>query len=145
MVTYLRKLRRYLFEYFVVIRIYVPLKHILYRPDLVGHLTKWVIELSTFEVSFAMKNTLKASLFANFLAEMTLMPLEPDHTWVVFMDGSSNSLARGATMILENGLGVVVEVSLRFEFPTTNNQVEYEAVITWITLVGKVGIDGIKL
>lgn len=37
-------------------------------------------------------------------------------------------------MIMENSSVLVVEVSLSFEFPTTNNQVEYEAIIMVIVL-----------
>lgn len=47
-----------------------------------------------------MKNTLKASLFANFLDEMTMIPLELGRIWVVFMDGSFRSRERGVSMIL---------------------------------------------
>lgn len=40
---------------------------------------------------------------------------------------------------------MVVEVSLRFEFPITNNQVEYEALIVRITLSEEMGVNGIRL
>lgn len=39
----------------------------------------------------------------------------------------------------------MVEVSLRFEFSTTNNQVEYQTVIVWITLGMETGSEWIKL
>lgn len=76
---------------------------------------------------------------------MTPIPPEPNHTWVVFTDGSSNSRGSGADIILENIYGLRVEVSLRFEFPTTNNQANYETVILRITLAEEMGAKGIKL
>lgn len=52
----------------------------LYRLDLVGHLKKWAIQLSEFEVSFDARKALKAQFFVDFLVEMTYMSLELDHT-----------------------------------------------------------------
>lgn len=82
---------------------------------------KWAIELLEFEVSFEVKKALKSHILSHFMAEMTLVPLESDSTWVVFTDSSSNNLGSGTGVILENGSGMVVEFSLRFKFPTTNN------------------------
>lgn len=73
---------------------------VLHQLDLVWRLAKWVIELSKFEVSFEEMKALKAQLFTDFLAEMTLMPLQPDHTWVAFMDDSSNSMGSVVGLIL---------------------------------------------
>ncbi|KAI5417582.1 hypothetical protein KIW84_042260 [Lathyrus oleraceus] len=61
------------------------------------------------------------------------------------MDGSSNSRGSGVDVILENDSRLVVEASLRFEFSTTTNQAEYEAVIIGITLPNKMGAEHIKL
>ncbi|KAI5439614.1 hypothetical protein KIW84_025122 [Lathyrus oleraceus] len=44
-------------------------------------------------------------------------------------DGSSSNRGSGEDAILENGTGLVFEFSLRFEFFSINNQVDYEAVI----------------
>lgn len=40
-------------------------------------------------------------------------------------------------MIMENSSVLVVEVSLSFDLPTTNNQVEYEAIIMAVVLAKK--------
>lgn len=68
---------------------------------------------------------------------MIVIPSEPGRTWVVFTYGPSNSCGRGERVIIENNFRLVIEVSLRFEFPTTNNQAEYEALIVGIMLAGK--------
>lgn len=58
---------------------------------------------------------------------------------------SSNSRGSGAVVILENNIGLVVEVSLRIEFLTTNNQVEYETVIVGMFLAEGIKAYHIKL
>lgn len=69
----------------------------------------------------------------------------PDHTWVVFIDGPSNSYGSKAGVILENNCGLMIEISLMFEFSNTNNQVEHEAVMVGISLGGEVRGEYLKL
>lgn len=59
--------------------------------------------------------------------------------WVVFTDGSSNNKGSDTNVILENIFSLVMEISVRFEFATTNNQAEYEAVIVGITPAEEIG------
>lgn len=68
---------------------------------------------------------------------MIVIPSELDRTWVVFTYRPSNSCGRGERVIIENNFILMIEVSLRFEFSTTNNQAEYEALIVGVMLAGK--------
>lgn len=45
----------------------------------------------------------------------------------------------GAKVILENNRGLMIVVSLRFEFSTTNNQAQYEVVISRRLLAKGIG------
>jgi hypothetical protein len=54
-----------------------------------------------------------------------------------YVDGSSK------TILIENNEGVTVEYSLKFEFPTSNNQVEYEACLAGIRTAKELGASGI--
>jgi len=50
------------------------------------------------------------------------------------VDGSSNSLGTDAGIVLEGPGGILVEQSLHFNFKTSNNQAEYEAIIAGLNL-----------
>ncbi|GAU45099.1 hypothetical protein TSUD_183060 [Trifolium subterraneum] len=65
--------------------------------------------------------------------------------WTIFVDGSSNSQGSGAGIILENGDGVLIEVSLGLSFPTKNNQAEYEAFLAGLRLAEDMGAEEIKI
>jgi ribonuclease HI len=145
LVTAARKLRRYFLAHSIVVRTDQPLKQVLFRPDLAGRMTKWSVELSEFDISFESRKALKAQAFADFLAEMTPATNEPCTQWVIFTDGSSNSKGSGAGLILESSEGLIVEVSLKFSFTTTNNQAEYEACIAGLKLAHEMGAKGVKL
>jgi len=82
---------------------------------------KWSLELSEFDIYYESRKALKAQVFMDFLAEMTFPTEENKEQWPVFVDGSSNSKGRGAGIIVENGEGMVVEISLGLSFPKTNN------------------------
>jgi len=52
---------------------------------------------------------------------MTFPTEQNKEQWIVFVDGFSNSKGSGAGIIIENGEGMVVEISLGLSFPVTNN------------------------
>lgn len=90
---------------------------------------------------FEARKVLKAQSFTDFLAKMTYIPSDSAHTWTIFTNGSPNSQDNGGGLILKNGVSLMVKVSLPSELFSTNNQVEYEAVIVGINLA----IENIKL
>jgi len=49
--------------------------------------------------------------------------------WILFVDGSSNTKGGGASIVLQGPNNLLLEQSLQFGFKTSNNQVEYEALI----------------
>ncbi|XP_020970070.1 uncharacterized protein LOC110268332 [Arachis ipaensis] len=62
-----------------------------------------------------------------------------EHTWKLHVDRASNQASEGAEIILESSEGVTYEQSIKFEFPVSNNQAEYEALIRGLTLAKEVG------
>ncbi|XP_072086981.1 uncharacterized protein [Arachis hypogaea] len=60
-------------------------------------------------------------------------------SWKLHVDGSSNVTSGGAGVILESQNGIVIEQSVRYEFPVSNNQDEYEALLEGLALAKEVG------
>ena len=48
-------------------------------------------------------------------------------------------------VILENSEGLAVEYSLRFDFPTSNNQAECEACLAGIRMVKELGTNAVTI
>ncbi|XP_074374028.1 uncharacterized protein LOC141714406 [Apium graveolens] len=57
--------------------------------------------------------------------------------WVLFTDGSSTSQAGGAGIVLTSPEGFVVKQVVKFKFPATNNEAEYEGLIVGLKLAHK--------
>ncbi|GAU35623.1 hypothetical protein TSUD_30400 [Trifolium subterraneum] len=140
-----RKLRYYFLAHSIVIRTDQPVKQLLARPDMVGRMLKWSLELAEFDISFESIKALKAQVLADFVAEMTTSPTSEKNKWTIFVDGSSNSQGSGVGIILENGDGVLIEVSLGLSFPTTNNQAEYIVFLAGLRLAEDMGAEEIKI
>ncbi|XP_072054888.1 uncharacterized protein [Arachis hypogaea] len=64
---------------------------------------------------------------------------EASTIWELYVDGSSNKIGSGTGIILVNQEGTQIEVSLKFEFPCSNNQAKYEALIIGLKLAEEVG------
>ena len=94
----------------------------------------WVIELTQYDISYEPRLTIKAQVLADFLAKMTHPGESHLEEWMIYVDGSSNNKGCGASVILENSDGLAIEYSLKFEFPTPNNQAEYEACLAGIRM-----------
>ncbi|GAU29247.1 hypothetical protein TSUD_391950 [Trifolium subterraneum] len=140
-----RKLRYYFLAHSIIIRTDQPVKQLLAQPDIVGRMLKWSLELAEFDISFESRKALKAQVLADFVAKMTTSTTSEKNKWTIFVDGSSNSQGSGAGIILENGDGVLIEVSLGLSFPTTNNQAEYEAFLAGLRLAEDMGAEEIKI
>ncbi|XP_015939174.1 uncharacterized protein LOC107464731 [Arachis duranensis] len=138
LLTTSRRLRQYFQAHPVTVRTDQAVKQVLQKPDLAGRILAWSIELSQFQIKFEPRNAIKAQVMADFIAEMTPGNTTPD-SWKLHVDGSSNVTSRGTGVILENQNGVVIEQSVRYEFPVSNNQAEYEALLAGLTLAKDVG------
>ncbi|KAI9125398.1 hypothetical protein K1719_004014 [Acacia pycnantha] len=93
---------------------------------------RWAIELSEFDISYESRHAFKSQALADFIMELTPPSegeVEDAETWKVFVDGSSNTKGSGAEIIVESPEGISIEHSFRLNFPTSNNQAEYEALL----------------
>jgi len=62
---------------------------------------------------------------------------------MLHVDGLSNKKGSGAGIVLEGPKNFQVEMALRLEFKTSNNQVEYEALIAGLLLARHMGVENV--
>ena len=90
----------------------------------------WAIELSEFDMQYHPRTAVKGQIVADFIAEYTKSEdkgAEGHRLWSIHIDGSSNQRAGGAGVVIQTPEGDKIECMIRLDFPTTNNEVEYEA------------------
>ncbi|GJT10043.1 reverse transcriptase domain-containing protein [Tanacetum coccineum] len=109
----------------------------------------WAIELGEHDIEFKGHNSVKGKILADFLAEtpfakykdMETKKLEAankepksESTWKLYTDRASSSDGLSAGLMLVSPKGKEYMYALKFEFKTTNNEVEYEALLVGLRI-----------
>ncbi|GKD09916.1 reverse transcriptase domain-containing protein [Tanacetum coccineum] len=149
-----RKLRRYFQAHSIQVLSDKPIKHILARPEKSGRIAKWAIELGEQEIKFRGRNSIKGQILADFLAETPpkkdreikdgeakRKEPEPENASNLFTDRASSFDGSGAGLMLVNPKGKEYTYALRFEFETTNNEAEYEALLAGLRIAKEMKIQ----
>ncbi|RDX90707.1 rnhA, partial [Mucuna pruriens] len=126
-----RRLRLYFQNFSIIVRTYLPIRQVLGKPNLAERMVAWSVQLSEFDISFERRGHIKAQAITDFLVEGESY---------LSIDGSSNHTRSEAGIILEGPTGVLIKQSLHFEFKASNNQAEYEALLTGMKLAQEVGM-----
>ena len=85
----------------------------------------WSVELFEFDTRYEPRAAIKAQALADFLVEMVDEAEFVDPTWALYVDGASSTKGYGARIILKKEGEIMVEMSIKFDFPVSNNQAEY--------------------
>ncbi|XP_042511717.1 uncharacterized protein LOC122086839 [Macadamia integrifolia] len=142
-----RKLRPYFQAHAIAVLTDQPLRKSLYSPSITGRMVSWAVELSEHNIEFRPRSAIKGQALADFLVECTQAKeaaepeAEPNRKWVLFVDGSSTTARSGTGLVLKSPEEFTIHYVLRFAFPATNNEAEYEALIAGIKLAKAVITD----
>lgn len=71
--------------------------------------------------------------------------LPKDSTWVAYVDGSSTSGNSGAEIVLVGPNGEKFDYAVKLDFRTTNNEVEYEAVLAGLSIARAMGVSNLEI
>ncbi|XP_071917241.1 uncharacterized protein [Coffea arabica] len=150
-----RKLRPYFQTHSITVLTDQPLRQILTKPEVSGRMTKWAVELVEHDIGYQSRTAIKAQALADFLAEgaslsvsePNSMPEEalPEEPWVLFVDGASSKEGSGAGLLLTSPTGEELTYALRFDFPASNNEAEYETLLTGLRIAHQMGITAIRV
>ena len=144
LVTMAWKLKPYFQAYTIVVLIDKPLRRAMSSPEVAGWMALWVVELSEFDIRYRPCTAIKGQVVADFIAEFTLMEgkgVEVVSQWSVHTNRSLNRQARGTGVVLCTPEGDKIECMVRLDFPTTNNEAEYEALVAGLDLTRAAGAE----
>ena len=125
-----------------------PLRRAMSNPEAASRLVLWAIELSKFDIQYCPRIAIKGQVVVDFIAEFTNGEDKgaiEDPQWSTHTDGSSNKQAGGAGIVLLSPKGDKIECMIRLDFPTTNNETEYETLVVGLDLAKAVGATNIVL
>uniref|UniRef100_A0A2N9I431 Uncharacterized protein n=1 Tax=Fagus sylvatica TaxID=28930 RepID=A0A2N9I431_FAGSY len=145
LVTAARRLRPYFQAHTIVLLTNHPLRKAMNKPDAAGRLIQWSIELSEFDIDYRPRTAIKAQALADFIAEFTSKDDEPTEDveqtskWTMNIDGSSTKDSGGIGVVLKSPEGDTIRQAVRLQYPTTNNEAEYEALLTGLEMAKVLG------
>ena len=77
LVTTARRVRPYFQAHTIEVLTDQPMKQVLHKPESLGRLVKWAIELSEFDIRYKPRAAIKGQILVDFIAEFTLeAPME---------------------------------------------------------------------
>ncbi|GKB72503.1 reverse transcriptase domain-containing protein, partial [Tanacetum coccineum] len=77
--------------------------------------------------------------------ETKLESTKLSNVWKLYTDGASSSDGSGAGLMLINPEGKEYTYALRFKFKTTNNEVEYEALLARLQIAKEMEIESLEI
>ncbi|GKC71828.1 reverse transcriptase domain-containing protein [Tanacetum coccineum] len=80
-----------------------------------------------------------------FQAHMIMEVPDSNSKWRLYTGGASNSGGSGAGLMLINPKGKEYTYALRFEFETTNNEAEYEALLAGLWIAQEMEIAKVEI
>ncbi|XP_016648291.1 PREDICTED: uncharacterized protein LOC103326881 [Prunus mume] len=161
-----RKLRPYYQAHWIIAITEFPLRSILHSPDASQRLTKWAIELSQYDLLYRPKIAIKAQALADFVVEFTPTAEEekmatkskektddtsptdlnlPNNLWQLHVDGASNHKGAGARVVIITPDGTLLEQAITLGFFASNNEAEYEALLTGLRLAKELSIKRLAI
>ena len=144
LVTATRKLKPYFQAHTIIVLTDQPLKRAMNNPEAAGRMALWAIELSEFDIQYRPQTAIKGQVVADFIPEYTQLEgkeAEVLGQWSIHTDGSSNRHAGGANVVIQTPEGDKIECMIRLDFPMTNNEVKYEALVAGLNLAKAAGAE----
>jgi ribonuclease HI len=146
-----KRLRRYFQAHPIAVITDQPIKQVISKPDASGRLQKWSVLLSEHNISYRPRTAIKGQILADIIIEKPYTDTPPSKSkvtqqepWVIFTDGSSCVDGSGAGLILTSPDGTEFTYALRFEFSSTNNEAEYEALIARLRIATQMGVRNLE-
>ncbi|XP_075654831.1 uncharacterized protein LOC142625002 [Castanea sativa] len=147
-VTAARKLKPYFQAHTINVLTDKPLGRAMGSPKAAGRMALWIIELSEFDIRYQPRAVVKGQILADFVAEFTTTKdqgVEEMPIWRVHTNGSSNKYDGGVGIVLHTPEGDKIECMTRLDFPTTNNETEYEALVAGLDLAIAAGAKNVVI
>ncbi|WKA03023.1 hypothetical protein VitviT2T_021161 [Vitis vinifera] len=111
---------------------------------------QWAIELSEFGIEFQPRLSMKGQVMADFVLEYSRKPGQHEESskkewWTLRVDGASRSSGSGVGLLLQSPIGEHLEQAIRLGFSTSNNEAEYEAILSGLDLALALSVSKLRI
>lgn len=141
-------------QYIKPIDVYVSshfdiIKHVLSKPILHSRIGKWALALTNVSLTYVPLKEIKGQIVANFLVDHSMVSMPQNFKelvpWKLYFDGSSHKDGSRIGGIIIYPSGILAEFKYKIEGVCTNNEAEYESLITRLELLLKLGARNVEI
>ncbi|XP_043694151.1 uncharacterized protein LOC122644839 [Telopea speciosissima] len=140
-----------------------PIKYLFEKPALIGRMTRSLLLLSEFDITYVNQKSMKGRAISDHLAafpseddsqatedlfpdeELHSLEAEPNEGWQLYFDGAANQKGFSAGVLLITPEDFYLPMVFRLEFSCTNNIAEYEACVIGMEMALSVGAERIRV
>ena len=142
-----KKLRPYFQAHPIVVLTNLPLRSTSHKPSLSGRMARWAVKLSEYGIQYKPRFAKKGQVLADFLVEIPKNETCPDsfNWWTHNVNKASRHTRVGIGLQLKSLIGDKIEQAIRLGFSASNNELEYEAILTGIELAVVISADKLIL
>ena len=103
--------------------------------------------MSEFDIQYRLQTAIKGQVVADFIAEFTHDEDKEQKNLLsgAYIQTNHQQAGRGAGVILQSPEGDMVDCMVRLDYPTTNNEAEYEALVTGLDLAKVAGATSVVI
>ena len=93
---------------------------------------------------------MKGQVMADFVLEYSRRPIQRKEQnekewWTLRVDGASRSSGSGVGLLLQSPTGEHLEQAIRLGFPASNNEAEYEAILSRLDLALALSVSRLRV
>ena len=121
----------------------LPLRSTLYKLNFSKRMARWAVELSEYGIQYKPRLSNKGQVLADFIAEIPRPKPHPENSnwWTLNVDGASRQTGAGIGLQVKTPTRERIEQAIRLGFNASNNESEYEALLSRIELAVVVYAD----
>ncbi|XP_058761762.1 uncharacterized protein LOC131635179 [Vicia villosa] len=128
---------------------YDIIKHMLSKPILHNRIGKWVLALSEFSLTYVPLKAMKGQIVADFIRDRGLTDISVNMVtqtmWQLYFDGSSHRNGSGIGVLIISPQGIPSTFKYKISEACSNNEVEYEALITGLRALLDLGATEVQI
>nr|GFA34353.1 hypothetical protein [Tanacetum cinerariifolium] len=127
------------------------IKQKLNKPKVSGKLAKYVVELGAYNITYIPRTAVKGQILDDFINKISAgtrhveacnsVGEEDPKGWTLYTDGASSQKGVGAGLVLIDPSGTEYTYAIRCNFPSTNNEAEYEALLAGLRIARKMKVQ----
>ena len=131
-----KKLHPYFQAHPIVVLTNLPLQSTIHKLELSERMARWAIELSEFRIQYKPRLALKGQVLVEFLVELPQPDADQGDTgwWILNVDGASHQTGARVGLQLRASTKERIKQAIQLSFPTSNNEIEYEAIFAKVDL-----------